>query len=87
LAVAAHREGATGMRLTTGQLNASESCQVQRQRERDLRRGTARLLAGVAIVGTSRPEAEAVLSVIDEWTPERLRGVAASLREFIDRAA
>ena len=44
-------------------------------------------LAGVAIVGTSRPEAEVVLSVIEAWTPERLREVAASLREFVDRAA
>jgi hypothetical protein len=31
------------------------------------------LLAGVAIVGTSRPEAEVVLTVIDSWTPDRLR--------------
>ena len=45
------------------------------------------LLAGVAIIGTSRPEAEAVLAVIDAWTPERLREVAASLREFVERAA
>jgi hypothetical protein len=45
------------------------------------------LLAGVAIVGTSRPEAEVLLTVIDRWTPERLREVAASLREFVGRAA
>ena len=43
--------------------------------------------AGVAIVGTSRPEAEVLLTVIDRWTPERLREVAASLREFVGRAA
>lgn len=42
---------------------------------------------GVAIVGTSRPEAEVVLSVIEAWTPERLRQVAESLREFVGRAA
>jgi hypothetical protein len=45
------------------------------------------LLAGVAIIGTSRPEAEVVLAVIDAWTPDRLREVAASLREFVARAA
>jgi hypothetical protein len=45
------------------------------------------LLAGVAIVGTSRPEAEVVLQVSDAWTPERLREVATSLREFVGRAA
>jgi hypothetical protein len=45
------------------------------------------LLAGVAIVGTSRPEAEIVLRVIDEWTPERLDEVAASLRDFVERVA
>jgi hypothetical protein len=45
------------------------------------------LLAGVAIVGTTRSEAETVLTVVDEWTPERLREVAASLREFVGRAA
>jgi hypothetical protein len=45
------------------------------------------LLAGMAIVGTSRPEAEVVLGVIDEWTPERLREVADSLREYLDRVA
>ena len=45
------------------------------------------LLAGVAIVGTSRPQAEVVLTVIDTWTPERLREVAGSLREFVARAA
>ena len=43
------------------------------------------LLAGVAIVGTSRPEAEVVLEVIDGWTPERLGEVASSLREFVTR--
>jgi hypothetical protein len=41
------------------------------------------LLAGVAIVGTSRPEAEVVLSVIEAWTPERLREVAQTLREQV----
>jgi hypothetical protein len=45
------------------------------------------LLAGVAIVGTSRPEAEAVLAVIDAWTPERLREVSAALRGFVGRAS
>ena len=45
------------------------------------------LLAGIAIVGTSKPEAEAVLGVIDEWTPERLREVADSLREYLARIA
>lgn len=45
------------------------------------------LLAGVAIVGTSRLEAEVVLTVIEAWTPERLREVATSLREFVSRAA
>jgi hypothetical protein len=45
------------------------------------------LLAGVAIVGTSRPEAEVVLTVIEAWTPERLTEVASSLREFVERVA
>jgi len=45
------------------------------------------LLAGVAIVGTSRPEAEVILSVIEAWTPERLREVASSLRELVEHAA
>jgi hypothetical protein len=46
------------------------------------------LLAGVAIVGTSRPEAEVVLTVIEAWTPApRLRDVETSLREFVGRAA
>jgi hypothetical protein len=45
------------------------------------------LLAGVAIVGTSRPEAEVLLTVIEAWTPERLREVATSLREFVSRVA
>jgi hypothetical protein len=45
------------------------------------------LVAGVAIVGTSRPEAEVVLSVIEAWTPGRLREVATSLQEFVSRAA
>lgn len=43
------------------------------------------LLSEVAIIGTSRPEAEVILAVIDVWTPERLREVAASLREFVGR--
>jgi hypothetical protein len=43
------------------------------------------LLAGTAIIGTSRPEAEVVLTVIDGWTPERLREVATSLRELVGR--
>jgi hypothetical protein len=41
------------------------------------------LLMGVAVVGTSRPQAEAVLELIDDWTPERLREVASSLREYV----
>jgi hypothetical protein len=45
------------------------------------------LLAGTAIVGTSRPEAEVVLTVIDGWTPDRLREVATSLREFVGRTS
>jgi hypothetical protein len=45
------------------------------------------LLAGIAIVGTSRPEAEVVLGVIDEWTPERLREVRDSLRDYLARLA
>jgi hypothetical protein len=45
------------------------------------------VLAGNAIIGTSRPEAEVVLQVIEAWTPERLREVSASLREFVERAA
>jgi hypothetical protein len=45
------------------------------------------LVAGVAIIGTTRSEAEAVLAVVDAWTPERLREVRESLREFIERAA
>jgi hypothetical protein len=45
------------------------------------------LLAGVAIIGTSPLEAKTVLAVVDAWTPERLRELATSLREFVDRAA
>ena len=41
------------------------------------------LLAGTAVVGTSQPEARAVLTVIEQWAPERLREVAASLRGYI----
>jgi hypothetical protein len=41
----------------------------------------------VSIIGTTRSEAEAVLAVVDAWTPERLREVASSLREFVERAA
>jgi len=45
------------------------------------------LLVGTAIIGTSRPEASVLLDVIEAWTPERLREVATSLREFVGRAA
>lgn len=45
------------------------------------------LLAGVALVGASRPEAEVLVAVIDAWTPERLREVADSLREYLERVA
>ena len=45
------------------------------------------LLAGVAIINTSRPEAEVLLAIIDAWTPERLREVADSLRDFVGPAA
>jgi hypothetical protein len=44
-------------------------------------------LVGTAIVGTSPPDAEVVLAVIEAWTPERLRELATSLREFVGRAA
>ena len=43
------------------------------------------VLAGIAIIATSRPEAEVVLTVIEAWTPERLLEVAASLRELVER--
>jgi hypothetical protein len=44
-------------------------------------------LMGMAIIGTSRPDAEAVLAVIEAWTPERPRELEGSLREFVGRAA
>jgi hypothetical protein len=41
------------------------------------------LLLGTAIVGTSHPEASVMLNVIEQWIPERMREVAASLREYV----
>lgn len=41
------------------------------------------LVNGVAIVGTSRPEAEVLLAVIESWAPERLREVAVDLRRYL----
>ena len=41
------------------------------------------LLCGTAIVGTTQSEAKAVLTVIEQWAPDRLQDVAASLRIFI----
>jgi hypothetical protein len=41
------------------------------------------VLMGTAMIGTSVPEAKIVLNVIEQWTPERLGAVAASLREFL----
>jgi hypothetical protein len=41
------------------------------------------LLAGVAIIGTSRPEAEILLVVIEAWTPARLHEVAVDLRHYL----
>jgi hypothetical protein len=41
------------------------------------------LLAGTAIIGTSRPEAAVLLNVIEAWTPARLREVATDLRRYL----
>lgn len=42
------------------------------------------LVSGVAIIGTSRLEAEVLLEVIEAWTPERLREVAIDLRRYLN---
>jgi hypothetical protein len=41
------------------------------------------MLLGTALIGTSKPEAIIVLDVIEQWTPERLREVAAQLRNYV----
>ncbi len=41
------------------------------------------VLLGTAMIGTSRPEAEVLLNVIEDWTPDRLRDIARSLRELV----
>jgi hypothetical protein len=41
------------------------------------------LVSGVAMVGTSRPEAEVLLRLIEEWAPARLREVAVDLRSYL----
>jgi hypothetical protein len=38
---------------------------------------------GTVIIGTSKPEAVILLDVIERWTPERLREVAAELRTYV----
>jgi hypothetical protein len=40
------------------------------------------LATGTAMIGTSPPEARVLLTVIEAWTPERLREVADSLRKY-----
>jgi hypothetical protein len=42
------------------------------------------LVSGVAVVGTSRPEAEVLLRLIEEWAPERLLEVARDLRRYLN---
>jgi hypothetical protein len=41
------------------------------------------LLMGTALVGTDRLEAQELLSVIEEWAPERLRIVRDDLRRYL----
>lgn len=41
------------------------------------------LVSGVAVVGTSRLEAQAQIIVIEAWAPNRLHEVAVDLRRYV----
>jgi hypothetical protein len=45
------------------------------------------VLGGTALIGTSVPEANVLLNVIEKFVPSRLREVEANLADYVSRNA
>jgi hypothetical protein len=82
---------ASGVRIRGVAISNEEACELARRLRaygdpignRVAERLERGLVMGTAMIGTSLPEARVTLTVIERWTPGRLRDVQASLNDYI----